>query len=222
MLKFFTNYINKIKWKNKNVIFDYGSKIDRKSIFEGKNRVAKNAVISRSKIGFGSYIGENSMVKDTIIGRYSSIGPNVNVVIGTHPTNKFVSTHPAFYSTRAQIGFTYVNKTKFKEFIYADEENHSAILIGNDVWIGYGVTIMSGVTIGDGAIIAAGSMVTKDVESYSIYAGIPAKQVRYRFSNDDIEYLKNIQWWNRGENWIKENAEYFEDISKLYSISIED
>ncbi|MEG1619751.1 MAG: acyltransferase [Eubacterium sp.] len=50
------------------------------------------------------------------------------------------------------------------------------IIIGNDVWIGYGVQIMHGVTIGDGAVIGAGAIVTKDIESYSVYVGIPAKK----------------------------------------------
>jgi acetyltransferase-like isoleucine patch superfamily enzyme len=57
-------------------------------------------------------------------------------------------------------------------------------IVGNDVWIGYGAIIISGVKIGDGAIIAAGSVVTKDVESYSIYGGNPAKKIKTRFDTE--------------------------------------
>ena len=67
--------------------------------------------------------------------------------------------------------------------------------IENDVWIGYGSTVMGGITIGEGSIIGAGSLVTKDVEPYSIYAGVPAKKVRDRFDNHlDLEtHLKLVQ-----------------------------
>ncbi|XQZ55787.1 CatB-related O-acetyltransferase [Paracoccus yeei] len=67
--------------------------------------------------------------------------------------------------------------------------------IGNDVWIGYGAYIRAGVTIGDGAIIAARAVVTKDVPAYSIVAGVPAKVVKMRFTNDVIELADRVQWW---------------------------
>lgn len=215
MLKGVKSLINKIKWRHKDVIFNSGSKIDRKSVFEGRNRIAQNTVIGRCIIGFGSYIGENAVLKDTAIGKYSCIGPNVKIVVGAHPASDLVSIHPAFYSTRGQAGFSYVNKMKFTEFIYADKKEKKVVLIGNDVWIGYGVIIMSGITIGDGAIIAAGAIVTKDVEPYSIYAGVPAKLVKYRFENEDIKILTAFKWWNQSEEWIKEYAECFENISKF-------
>ena len=67
-------------------------------------------------------------------------------------------------------------------------------IIGNDVWIGYGATIMPGVTIGDGAIIATKSVVTKDVEPYAIVGGNPAKEIKKRFSEEEITNLLEIQW----------------------------
>lgn len=54
-------------------------------------------------------------------------------------------------------------------------------VVGNDVWIGHGAIIIAGVTIGDGSVIAAGSVVTKDVEPYSIYGGNPARKIKNRF-----------------------------------------
>ena len=70
------------------------------------------------------------------------------------------------------------------------------INIGNDVWIGYNATIMAGVSIGDGSIIAANSTVVKDVEPYSIVGGNPAKEIRKRFSKDDISKLLMLKWWD--------------------------
>ena len=82
-------------------------------------------------------------------------------------------------------------------------DNKGDIIIGNDVWIGYEALIMSGVTIGDGAIIGARAVVTKDVPPYTIVAGVPAKPIRRRFSDEVIEKLQSVQWWN----WEKERIE---------------
>ena len=70
------------------------------------------------------------------------------------------------------------------------------IITGNDVWIGYEAVIMSGVTIGDGAIIGARSVVTKDIPPYTIVGGVPARQIRRRFSEETIAALLELKWWN--------------------------
>lgn len=75
-------------------------------------------------------------------------------------------------------------------------DNKGDIIIGNDVWIGYEAVILAGVSVGDGAIIGARAVVTKDVPPYTIVGGIPAKPIRKRFSDKDIETLMSIQWWN--------------------------
>ena len=69
-------------------------------------------------------------------------------------------------------------------------------IIGNDVWIGRESIIMPGVKIGDGAIIAAYSVVTKDVEPYSLVGGNPAKFIKKRFDNELIEMLLQVKWWD--------------------------
>lgn len=80
-------------------------------------------------------------------------------------------------------------------------------VIGNDVWIGQNVTIMPGIKIADGAIIAANSTVVKDVETYTIVGGNPAKAIKKRFSDEKIELLLKIQWWNWGVKKIFESLE---------------
>jgi virginiamycin A acetyltransferase len=80
-------------------------------------------------------------------------------------------------------------------------------VIGNDVWIGQNVTIMPGIKIGDGAIIAANSTVVKSVEPYTIYGGNPAKFIKKRFSDEKIEFLLKLQWWNWSEEEIFNNLE---------------
>jgi virginiamycin A acetyltransferase len=80
-------------------------------------------------------------------------------------------------------------------------------VIGNDVWIGQNVTIMPGVKVGDGAIIAANSTVVKNIEPYTIYGGNPAKLIKNRFSDEKVEFLLKLQWWNWEEDKIFNNLE---------------
>jgi acetyltransferase-like isoleucine patch superfamily enzyme len=90
------------------------------------------------------------------------------------------------------------------------------IVIGNDVWSGYGSMVMSGVTVGDGAVIAAGAVVTKDVPSYAIVGGIPAKVISYRFDESVREALLRIRWWD----W--EEAKVLRHATQLASPAVED
>ncbi|MDC1105240.1 Vat family streptogramin A O-acetyltransferase [Prolixibacteraceae bacterium] len=81
-------------------------------------------------------------------------------------------------------------------------------VIGNDVWIGTDVTIMPGITIGDGAIIASKSVVTKDVAPYYIVGGNPAQLIRKRFSEDTIQKLLELQWWNWDIQKVTKNIKF--------------
>lgn len=79
------------------------------------------------------------------------------------------------------------------------------IVIGNDVWIGYEAVVMAGVTIGDGAIIGARAVVTKDVPPYTIVGGVPAREIRRRFSDDVIARLQELKWWDWPAEQIQRN-----------------
>lgn len=86
-------------------------------------------------------------------------------------------------------------------------DNKGDIVIGNDVWIGYEAVIMAGVTIGDGAIIGTRAVVTKDVPPYTIVGGVPAKEIRKRFSEEMIAHLLNAKWWDWPIERISQNIE---------------
>ncbi len=94
-----------------------------------------------------------------------------------------------FYSTRKQCGATFADRDYFDE--------QSDISIGNDVWIGARVFLIEGIHVGDGAIVGAGAVVTKDVPAYAVVGGVPAKIIRYRFTQEQIEYLLELQWWDK-------------------------
>ena len=90
-------------------------------------------------------------------------------------------------------------------------DNKGDIVIGNDVWIGYEAVIMSGVTIGDGAINGTRAVVTKDVPPYTIVGGVPAKQIRKRFSEETISELLELKWWDWTFEKISQNIEFIKN-----------
>lgn len=188
-----------------------------KTNLEGYNIIGKNSVISNSKIGHLTYISNNCELSNALIGRFTSIGINVKIVSADHPTKTFVSSHPAFYSTAKQAGITFCKVNLFEEHRYFDKNSLISVKIGNDVWIGSNVIIMGGIEIGDGAVIATGSIVTKDVKPYEIVGGCPAKNIKFRFSNEDIEFLRKLQWWNKPIEWFRKNAHLMVDINILKS-----
>ncbi len=176
--------------------------------FEGHNSVGNNTYLSGTKFGYGSFVGFGCEFSNCKIGRYCSLGSNIRVISATHPVNGFISTHPAFFSD--SYWFHYVKESKFKEHL-TNEDGYECT-IGNDVWIGDNVLILGGCKIGDGAIIGMGSIVLHDVPPYTIVAGIPAKEIRKRFSGETIESLQRIEWWNKPIKWIEANAEEFSNV----------
>ncbi len=167
----------------------------------GKNvKLYKNVIIANSSVGDYTYIGGSSKVKNSSIGKFCSIAPDVKIGLGIHPVDK-ISTYPGFYSNKAsgtvRIGFD------------PSVQEAKKITIGNDVWIGTGSMILDGVRVGNGAIVAAGSVVTKDINSYEIVGGVPARTIKYRFSEEEIRLLEEFKWWDKGLDFCRKNANLF-------------
>ncbi|MBS1606937.1 MAG: acyltransferase [Bacteroidetes bacterium] len=134
-------------------------------------------------IGDDFYIGRDSQIEaNCIIGDQVIFGNKV-AVVGRYDHNF------------QQVGVPVRLASQIRDPDYRWKGTGETTIIGNDVWVGYGAIIMSGVHIRDGAIIAAGSVVTKDVEPYSIYAGCPAKKVKDRFDSEDdlIRHIRVLQ-----------------------------
>ena len=214
-------YRNYLKLKNINKCKFYGNNhcFDKATFFEGLNEVFDETTLINCKLGLASYVGQRCVLKNTKIGRFCSIGDEVLAVVGNHPTTKFVSTYPAFYSKAYQGKVKFVNTDKFNKYKYLDPMQKISIIIGNDVWIGSRVSILEGVEIGDGAIIAAGAVVTKKVPPYAIVGGVPAHIIKYRFTEEKIEWLLHVQWWYKDYSWICRNAEYFDNIDAFMSMA---
>ena len=184
--------------------FDAGCIVDDNCSFGEGVHVAPRTHLSRCKIDRYSSVGGDSHYNNCEIGSFCSLGPQVLAGLGKHPTD-YVSTSAAFYSSNnsgCQLSLN--NHPAFDEY--------SPIFIGHDVWIGARVLILDGIRIGHGAIIGAGAVVTHNVQPYSIVGGVPAKEIKKRFSNEIIEQLLDICWWNRSIEWIREYAVYFTKV----------
>lgn len=161
---------------------------DEKSTFTKKSHIRYFAKLTNVQLNAYSRIGLSCFIKNTKIGKFTAIARSCVIGLGQHPTN-YLSSNSIFYK-KGSWGYhdDWIGNVEFN--------NNLPIMIGNDVWIGIKCIIMDGVTIGDGAIVAAGSVVTKDVPSYSIVGGVPAKVIKYRFSEEIINRLLEIKWWN--------------------------
>lgn len=159
---------------------------DKESTFAGFNSLSIGAIIKNSSLGRFTYVG-GARIQSGCIGSFCSVGSGARIGgLGRHPT-RWISTHPAFYSTLEQAGMAFCDKDYFDEL--------GTVTIGNDVWIGARALVLDGVKIGDGAIVAAGAVVAKDVEPYAIVGGVPARLIRYRYDAVTIEKLLNLRWW---------------------------
>lgn len=192
---------------HRGVYFGPGAYADSACSFETPNRVFDYSRLTRIKMGRHSYCAVDCLLTECSIGRFCSIGPQVIVGLGIHPTSR-VSTFPGFYSKN-------VHTANFLKDAAVQERR--ATSIGNDVWIGARAIIPGGVTIGDGAIIAAGAVVTKDVPPYAIVGGVPAKVIRYRHPQDLVKELLRVGWWNWNDEQIRSRAAFFADPKSLLS-----
>lgn len=192
-----------------------------------------NAVVKDPSIEVGDYTIYNDFVSDPllfernnvlyhypinherlIIGKFCSIACSAKFLFNcANHTLKSLSTYtfPLFYE----------DWDLKKSDVVTAWDNKGDIVIGNDVWIGYEAVIMAGVHIGNGAIIATRAVVTKDVPPYTIVGGIPAKPIRKRFTDDTIQKLEALQWWNWSFEKIKQSLPNLTsgDIDGLLTLS---
>lgn len=165
--------------------------------YQNQNRIKK---VGKHTYGHHNieiyYWGEDTWLD---IGNFCSISGHIHVYLGGNHRVDWATTYP----------FGHINQNIFKNFNgVGHPQTKGDVIIGNDVWIGTHVTIMSGITIGDGACIASNSVITKNIEPYSIVGGNPAKVIKKRFSDKTIQTLLELKWWELDDYYINEISSY--------------
>ncbi len=178
------------------------ARIDNYSSVHQKARIHRGAKIFNSSIANYSYVTRGSSLIYASVGKFCSIGHGSCIGLGNHNIKR-LSTSPIFTEKKNAVGQRWTNNTIEYPF--------KKVIIGNDVWIGSRAMIMGGVIIGDGAVVAAGAIVTKNVPPYAVVAGIPAKIIKYRFSEDTIQKLIKLKWWNSEDEILKGKIHIFQN-----------
>ena len=183
----------------------FGKEVNiKESSFGRHTQIADRVNVFHCNIGDYSYIEVGAMLAHANLGKFCSIAAGTYIGLGVHPSRQFVSTHPAFYSTGRGLATSFADRDYLAEY--------APVNIGNDVWIGTAAIIRGGVSVGDGAIIGAGAVVTKDVPPYGIVGGVPAKLIRHRFDSETIDFLVKFKWWDKSDEWLKNNFRRFHDV----------
>jgi acetyltransferase-like isoleucine patch superfamily enzyme len=129
------------------------------------------------------------------IGAYTSIADGVEFALGGNHRADWVSTYPF----RIRFGLP-----------GAHDDGHPRperdIVVGSDVWLGHDALVLPGAAIGDGAVVGARAVVTKEVRPYAIVVGSPAREVRRRFDDDQVQALLRIRWWDWPDDVVLERV----------------
>lgn len=177
-----------------------------------KVQLGRSNSILYSEMGRYCYTGQNTTIRNAKLGQFNSISWNVSIGGNTHDMNK-VTTHSFLVYPKWGMGGN-SNWQSVQE----------VCILGNDIWVGAGVNILRGVTIGSGAIIGAGTVVTKDVPPYAVVVGNPGRIIRMRCTEEIIEKMLEVAWWDFPIEVIRDNFNVFESeltqeiVHKLFEI----
>ncbi|WP_375689782.1 DapH/DapD/GlmU-related protein [Pseudooceanicola sp. LIPI14-2-Ac024] len=158
--------------------------------------VQSHSSMRESEMGDYSYIVSYGNVMWSTIGKFCSIAEGARINPGNHATWRASQHHFTYRAAQYGLG---EDDAEFFQW----RKDHW-VTIGHDVWIGHGVTVLAGVTVGDGAVIGAGAVVSKDVAPYSIVGGVPAKEIKRRFTAGQAEALQAIAWWDWPHDRLRE------------------
>lgn len=169
------------------------------------SNVCAGSHIVNAKLGKYTDVGYDCSITNTTLGSFCSLGANIKIGGANHSVD-WVSTSQVFNRNK---------DTLKKKFSLHPFDPFQPTIIGNDVWIGDNVMIKAGITIGDGVVIGMGSIVTKDIPSYEIWGGNPAKLIRKRFDDNVIARLLVAKWWEWDDRKIEENAIIFNNLNEF-------
>ena len=167
--------------------------------------IAERVVLREVTLGDFSYFERHAEAIYTVIGKFCSIAANTRINALEHPIER-VTQHKISY--RPNEYFRYLGL----DGDFRERRRSKQVKIGHDVWIGHGAVVMPGVAIGNGAVVGANAVVTRDVEPYTIVAGVPARVLRRRFPEEVAARIGALAWWD----WPLERLhEAVPDMQKL-------
>jgi acetyltransferase-like isoleucine patch superfamily enzyme len=165
-----------------------------------KTKVNRFVKLINVNAGAYTYIGPRTIIINAEIGKFCSISWDCNIGIVSHDI-RCLSTSPIFSEKRNGTGTIWIDREVLSV--------HPKVVIGSDVWIGSRAILLEGVNVGHGAVIGAGAVVTKNVPPYAVAVGVPAKVIKYRFSEKTIGALLVNPWWDFPESLIKSKLDVF-------------
>lgn len=189
-----------IKYLYGKIIKKLHGKCVTNSVIHQTSKIGPSCNVVGSTMNRYSYCGPDCQIVNTEIGSFCSISDHVFIGGAEHP-KEWISTSPVFQNTR--------HSGPQKRFAKFELPESKKTIIGNDVWIGHGVTIKQGTTIGDGAVVGSNTLITKDVPPYAIVGGVPAKILKYRFTQEVINRLEEVKWWNFPDDEITKRINLF-------------
>ncbi|WP_232845627.1 DapH/DapD/GlmU-related protein [Aurantimonas marina] len=170
--------------------------------------IGQRVLLRDVSVGDFSYFERGGEAIYTDLGKFCSIAANVRINALEHPLER-PTTHKISYRPNEYFRFLPIDAD------WREHRRAKRVTIGHDVWVGHGAVIMPGVQIGDGAVVGANAVVTKNVESYAIVAGVPARLLRERFPPESVERLRRLAWWD----WLPEVL--FAAIPDMQALPIE-
>lgn len=202
---------------------DYVRVIDSEQ-FIHDDLIYKGVPIGRMTYGYKELLASHPIASR--IGRYCSINATARIWIN-NPT-EYITTSPILdhrtfcsyeeYIRRREMCDKYGKHFNNHPLENSPLRDNKPVEIGSDVWIGANVILLPRVCIGDGAILAAGAVVTKDVPPYAIVGGAPAHVIRYRFTDEQIDFLLKLRWWDWTKDQVEENIELFYQPAKFFEM----
>lgn len=214
IVRLFRSYWSLVRYSGLYALFT--NSIRGTHVYSGKGQVERSIIKGTLDLSEGCKLVDVNVSGRMTVGRFTSIsGPSYfhslanNIEIGSFCSiarglNVFEYQHRLGRVSSYNFG-----KNVFSESVNVDSYSKGPVIIGNDVWIGSGVTVLTGVSIGDGAVIGAGSVVTKDVKSFEIVAGVPAKHVGFRFEPGSEQAEIASSWYNWPIKKIRSSKSFF-------------
>jgi len=172
------------------------------------------------RFGEGANISGASAMAGLVTGQHTFIGsgsaisctPEVPVKLGSWTSlasHVYIGTRDHPVETASTSFNLFMDKNGQTADWYEATKRRGPVTVGSDVWMGIRAAVLRGVSIGDGAVVGAGAVVTKDVEPYTIVAGVPARPIRRRFSPEVAKQLLEIRWWDWQKDRIQRNKKFF-------------